>query len=169
MSVELWHVTRDRGRLRDGGVRGGGQGGEDLRPGAAQRGAGHQAASRLLRGLAARHTFNGEISWNLNIHNAANGNGFSCLDPHFMQNISNKRSTFQRTLCQQEKYHIFRKQTIFMTIFCNIIFKVSFYIPPDRDLWYCFTKFLYLRKKSVMNSNAWIYCDNYINLLCICI
>ena len=42
----------------------------------------------------------------------------------------------------------------FLWQLCNIILKVSFYIPPDRDLWYCFTKFLYLRKKSVMNSNA---------------
>ena len=142
LSAKLWHVTRDRGRLRDGGVCGGGPRGEDLRPRAAQRRAGHEAAGRVRRGL--EEYFQREISWNHNIYNAANGNGFSCLDPHFMQNISNQTFNFPTNL----------ESTREISQLCNIILKVSFYIPPDRDLWYCFTKFLYLRKKSVMNSNA---------------
>ena len=44
-------MTRDRGRLRDGGVCGGGPRGEDLRPRAAPRRARREAAGRVRRGL----------------------------------------------------------------------------------------------------------------------
>ena len=102
-------MEHDRGRLRDGGVCGGGPRGEDLRPRAAQRRAGHEAAGRLRRGLAGKYheiiismMLQMEMAFLVSIH-------ILC------RTFQTKRSIFQRTLSQQEKYHIFRKQTIFMT------------------------------------------------------
>ena len=101
-------MEHDRGRLRDGGVCGGGPRGEDLRPRAAQRRARHKAAGCVCRGLAGKYheiiisiMLQMEMAFLVSIH-------ILC------RTFQTKRSIFQRTLSQQEKYHIFRKQTIFM-------------------------------------------------------
>ena len=146
-------MEHDRGRLRDGGVCGGGPRGEDLRPRAAPRRARHEAAGRVRRGLAGKYH---EIIISIMLQ----------MEMAFLVSIHILCRTFQTNVPFSNESWVNKRNITFFASkpflwqLCNIILKVSFYIPPDRDLWYCFTSFCIYEK-----SLWWIQMHKYIVII----